>query len=155
MVMSTAQQQAFERALMDKYSGLHSMMMEADEWGAYSPGGFDLIEAGLSQVDVRQVRAAPWLQSGCSLCAHATAPPHTPLRQPPLGDLSRSFPIDRRTAAMLRTRPTFWTSWRRAWASTSATHWSSACCARPWSLRGWRRWGGCRQLSGGRVRCSS
>ena len=49
MVMSTEQQQGFERALVGNEEGFLS------------------IKAGLSRVDVRQVRAAPWLHSGCSL----------------------------------------------------------------------------------------
>ena len=54
MVMSTAQQQSFERALVTFWVG--------------ADGNFESIKAGLSRVDVRQVRAAPWLHSGCSLC---------------------------------------------------------------------------------------
>eukprot|EP00964_Phaeocystis_antarctica_P077735 scaffold48298_cov44-Phaeocystis_antarctica.AAC.1 len=62
MVMSTEQQQAFEKALVTPHGD----------------NNFDSIEAGLSRVDVRQVRAAPWLHAGCSLCGHATAPHYTP-----------------------------------------------------------------------------
>ena len=52
MVMSTEQQQAFERALVTS---------------GYGDDSFASIKAGLSRVDVRQVRSAPWLHSGCFL----------------------------------------------------------------------------------------
>eukprot|EP00964_Phaeocystis_antarctica_P127439 scaffold91108_cov65-Phaeocystis_antarctica.AAC.1 len=63
MVMSTAQQQAFERALVNMRA-LVTFQGEVN---------FRSIEASLSRVDVRQVRAAPWLHSGCSLCEHTSS----------------------------------------------------------------------------------
>ena len=70
MVMSTEQQQAFERALVK----------------TYGDDGFDSIKAGLSRVDVRQVRAQHtlWLHSGAAARQlHTIYPslrqPHTPL----------------------------------------------------------------------------
>eukprot|EP00964_Phaeocystis_antarctica_P005552 scaffold3029_cov61-Phaeocystis_antarctica.AAC.1 len=57
MVMSTEQQQAFEKALVK----------------VHGDDNFDSIKAGLSRVDVRQVRTAPWLPAGCSLCENASS----------------------------------------------------------------------------------
>ena len=56
--MSTAQQQAFERALVNDRSY----------------GDFESIEAGLRLVDVRQVPSSTLVaHSGCFLCEHASA----------------------------------------------------------------------------------
>ena len=66
MVMSPEQQQAFERALVT------------------SQASFAAIAAGLSRVDVRQVRAAPCVVALGLLSVSTPASSQTPLRQPPL-----------------------------------------------------------------------
>ena len=93
MVMSTKEQETFETALSAR-------------------DGFKAIKEELSQVDVRQVRehtALAALQGpGCGCPELCTGAVH----------LSS---IGRRSAATSRTRMPSCSSWRRAWAPSSAT----------------------------------
>ena len=100
MVMSTKEQETFETAL-----------------AARNP--FKSIKEELSRVDVRQVRTLP---SDCSL-------PQGPLAVITLATIEGPKPLlsdGRWSAATSRTRTRSCSSWRRAWAPSSATAWSYA-----------------------------
>ena len=101
MVMSTTEQQTFETALV-------------------TPTSLDTIKAGLSKVDVRQVRALP---------SAVSSPVSMPIADKSLSCTRAALlsdSIGRRSAATSRTRTPSCSSSSKAWAPSSATGWWSA-----------------------------